>query len=123
MRKPVVPAVVLLLLVLAIAFRWTRWEAVVTQSSDITKLSYRVDRWTGQQWIRVIGLNNGQFIALERPAFPYRIALGELKATEQQARDFRKTALIVWYSATFISAAWLTLSLWVARRRREEDLG
>lgn len=68
MRKPVVPAVILLLLFLALAFRWTKWETIDSQGPR--KVSYRVDRWTGQGWTRTIRIVQSGFVVDEVPTLP-----------------------------------------------------
>ncbi|MFA5453628.1 MAG: hypothetical protein WC248_08655 [Candidatus Methanomethylophilaceae archaeon] len=83
-KIPVVPAIILLMLIGAWAFRW---DYKTTQTIDDVKIIHKVDRWTGDRWCELysLGISGAE------------VACGDIE-------NRRTSATAIWYIA-FLSTA------------------
>ncbi len=103
MRRPIIPAVLLILLLLAY---FTRWNAVATKTFSNATGKWVEDRWTGQLWLKAYGDKSGYF---ERP--------DPRPESDSQAWLLRKSLSWTWDGATAATLAWLFWALWASGSR------
>lgn len=102
MPRWILPAVLLMLLLVAFAFRWDEGS---TKTFSHTIVEFKHDRWTGQNWVKVYRLY-GRIAVTERAIekvginYPYQLKNG---------------LTIEWTIATVLAAGWL---LWSVRPRQ-----
>ncbi len=115
MKRLVVPSILVVLLLLAMAFRWTPWRTLFTSSQSPNQVSYREDRWSGRRWVLLIGMagpdNEKQLVALERPALRQVVAPEKVRETEQAIATTRDRWTQAWWGALLAAAVWLRIAV------------
>ncbi len=103
MRRPAIPVVLLVLLLLAY---FTRWHTVATKTVDNAAYKWAEDRWTGQVWVRAYRTRADFF---ERP---------DPRAVDELGlRSIRNTLSWTWDGVAAATLAWLFWSLWASGSR------
>lgn len=95
-KIPVAPAIILLMLIGAWAFRW---DYKTTQTRDDIKIIHKVDRWTGDRWYEMYGR---RYSGAEVPCSQNGFWTMGKQASEIVNR--RANATAIWYIA-FLSTA------------------
>ncbi len=104
MRRPIIPAVLLVLLLLAY---FTRWHAVATKTFSNATGKWVEDRWTGQLWVQAFGdTEKGYF---ERP---------DPRPADASRNWLLRNSLSWAWDGTFaVAFAWLLWALWASGGR------
>lgn len=109
----VIPAVVLVLLLVAWLYRWN-YVASKTYSNGVVR--WKIDRWTGYRWVEVYTAEYGNINSGERPAY---IAPRMYSA----ALRYRKIATRIWYGLVAADCVWLAALLIAPAVRRKRETG
>lgn len=107
-----IPAVVLVLLLLA----WfVRWDYVASKTYSNGTVMFKVDRWTGYKWVDFYGVDpSGNLKSSEQPAYDNSKKLNA-------ASKARKIATRVWYGLVAADCIWMIILLVApAIKRRKE---
>lgn len=104
-RSWIIPLIVLILLALALAFRWD-YNATKTYNDGVSK--WKTDRWTRQGWIEVYSTNGVQG---EAPTNAAAWAVAD-KPYIASCWAARKAWTTRWYAATGAALSWLFYAAW-----------
>lgn len=112
-----VPLAVIIILSLAMAFRW---EKVATKTFSDVVVVIEKDRWTGEIFISQYG-NLFEFTFHRVPNIVYDHVKKDLNLEAmKELRNKQKALTIAWWVLLAVSAAWLLIEFY--RPRREESL-